>query len=86
VKTFALRKEVEVRRIEPIINTTNCIFCNCSNIVKFGSHAATLSRLPSSRLRVPDIDKQANFADSYPCSTDTSFVPNLSKGPATKPS
>src|SRR3989442_5432697 len=34
--SFALRKEVEVTRIEPITNTTNCIFCNCSSIVKFG--------------------------------------------------
>src|SRR5437660_3886751 len=34
--SFALRKEVEVTRIEPITNTTNCIFCSYSNIVKFG--------------------------------------------------
>jgi putative transposase len=34
--SFALRKEVEITRIEPIINNANCIFCSCSNIVKFG--------------------------------------------------
>ena len=34
--SFALRKEVEVRRIEPITNTSNCIFCHSSNIVKDG--------------------------------------------------
>jgi hypothetical protein len=50
------------------------------------SQAATLSNLPSSRLRLPNIDKPANFADSYPCSTDTLSVPTLPKGPTTEPS
>ncbi len=45
------------------------------------SNAATFSRLPSSCLGFTD-----NFADSYPCSTDTSFVPTLPKGLATEPS
>jgi len=33
--SFALRKEVEIRRIEPI-NIASCIFCNSFNIVKDG--------------------------------------------------
>lgn len=31
--SFALRKEVEVARIEPI-NTRCCLYCNSANIVK----------------------------------------------------
>ena len=50
------------------------------------SQAATFSRAPSSRLRLPNIDKPTNFADSYPCSTNTSFIPILPKGLATEPS
>jgi putative transposase len=36
--SLALRKTVasEVRKIEPITNTHNCIFCTSSNIAKFG--------------------------------------------------
>src|ERR687886_2600377 len=68
---------------------TSVVFVNpCSvfTITLTCSQADTFSRLLSSRLRVPNIDKQANFADSYPCSTDTSFVPTLPKGPAIEPS
>lgn len=34
--SFALHKEVEIRRIEPIISPTNCIFCDSARIVKDG--------------------------------------------------
>ena len=34
--SLAIRKEVEVRRIEPITNINNCIYCNSATIVKFG--------------------------------------------------
>jgi len=34
--SFALRKEAEVRRIEPITDVSNCVFCGSSNIVKDG--------------------------------------------------
>jgi putative transposase len=34
--SLTLRKTVEVKRIEPIINTTNCIYCKCANIVRDG--------------------------------------------------
>jgi putative transposase len=34
--SLTLRKTVEVKRIEPIINTTNCIYCKSANIVKDG--------------------------------------------------
>ncbi len=33
---FALRKEVEVARIEPLTNISQCIYCKCSKIVKDG--------------------------------------------------
>lgn len=34
--SFALRKEVEIRRIEPIVNIQNCIYCKSVRIVKDG--------------------------------------------------
>lgn len=34
--SLAIRKEVEVRKIEPITNINNCIYCNSISIVKFG--------------------------------------------------
>jgi transposase-like protein len=34
--SLKVRKVVEVKRIEPIINTSNCIYCNSVNIVKDG--------------------------------------------------
>jgi len=34
--SLALRKEVEVRKIEPFTDITNCIFCGSANIVKDG--------------------------------------------------
>jgi transposase-like protein len=34
--SFALRKEVEVRKIEPITNIQNCIYCKSFRIVKDG--------------------------------------------------
>jgi putative transposase len=34
--SFALRKEVEIRRIEPIVNIQNCIYCKSVKIVKDG--------------------------------------------------
>ncbi|MGH9910207.1 MAG: transposase, partial [Nitrososphaerales archaeon] len=34
--SLAIRKEVEVRKIEPITNINNCIYCTSAKIVKFG--------------------------------------------------
>ncbi len=34
--SFAIRKEVEVRKIEPLTTIFNCIFCGSSNLVKDG--------------------------------------------------
>jgi putative transposase len=34
--SLAIRKEVEARRIEPIIDIQNCIYCKSTNIVKDG--------------------------------------------------
>jgi transposase-like protein len=34
--SFALRKEVEIRRIEPIVNIQSCIYCKSIKIVKDG--------------------------------------------------
>jgi putative transposase len=31
---FALHREVEVRKIEPITNVSQCIYCKCEKIVK----------------------------------------------------
>ena len=76
-----------IRSEKPL--ATSVVFVNPSTVFTMTltcSQATTLSKLPSSRLRVPNIDKQANFADSYPCSTDMSFVPTLPKGPAIEPS
>jgi transposase-like protein len=56
--SFALRKEVEVRRIEPITNTTNCIFCSCSNVVKFGVRRN--SRGDIQKLRCNDCELPSN--------------------------
>ena len=44
-------------------------------------HDVTLSNVPSSRLRLPNIDKPASFADWYPCSIDNSFGDELLAGP-----
>lgn len=34
--SFAIRKEVEIRKIEPIANIQNCIYCKSANIAKDG--------------------------------------------------
>jgi transposase-like protein len=34
--SFAIRKEVEIRKIEPVSNIQNCIYCKSSNIAKDG--------------------------------------------------
>jgi hypothetical protein len=34
--SFALRKEVEIRRIEPIVDIQSCIYCKSIKIVKDG--------------------------------------------------
>src|SRR5919198_130612 len=78
---------VSIRSEKPL--ATSVVFVNPSTVFTITltcSHAATLSNLPSLRLRLPNIDKAANFADSYPCSIDTSLVPSLPKGPAIEPS
>jgi len=46
--SFALRKD-EVTRIEPITDTTNCIFCSCSNVVKFGIRHNNRGDIPKFR-------------------------------------
>lgn len=34
--SFALRKTVEVKKIEPLTTSSNCVYCKSSSIVKFG--------------------------------------------------
>src|SRR5690242_8093452 len=76
-----------IRSEKPLATSVVCVNPSTAfTITLTCSHVVTLSNVPSLRLRLPNIDKPANFADSYACSIDTSSAPTFPNGPAIDPS